>query len=327
MTGGGARAQAGRLRISVLVTSYGRPDYLVRCLESLAAQSRRPDEVVVVTRRGDDATARALGEVTARGAPGIAFRHAEVAEPGVLPANRAGLPLATGDVLCFLDDDAAARPDWVGRIEAHFRGAPRLGAVGGRDLQHSAGGVEDEPAREVGRIRWYGRILGGHHRRLPGVHPAETLKGCNMSFRRALIDGFDPAIIGNAHHYETDLCFGVRRAGYEVLFDGDLVVDHYLDAPRYLPGNADPADPSRFYAMHHNRVYVMMKNLRSLRRVVFLAYTFLSDAAATPLRWASGLPEGRPAVVRAIFAGKAAGLRTWRSRRGARGAARQEAAA
>jgi len=309
------------MRVSVLVTTYGRRTYLEGCLKSLLDQARTPDEIVVVTRRGDDESLSLISGLIASYRGPVSLKHAEVSEPGVLAANRVGLPLATGDLICFIDDDAAARPDWIARVERHFAEDASLGALGGRDLHHTAAGIDDEPASVVGRVRWYGRIIGNHHKRLPGCHPAEALKGCNMAFRRFLVTGFDDGIIGNAHYYEMDLCFGVRRAGHKVLYDGDIVVDHYVEAPRHLPGNADPRDPRRFFFLHHNRMFVMLKNLSLPRRVVFLAYSFLSDAAASLMKWAARKPEGRPVVVREIFRGKIEGWRRYRSRRAREAAA------
>ncbi len=315
------------MTITVLVTTYGRRPYLARCLESLIAQTRVPDEVVVVTREGDEASEAYVQDLLHSKPLPFVLQHARVREPGVLAANGAGLALVTGDILSFLDDDATARPDWVARVERWFAENPELGALGGRDLQHTARGVRDEPAAEAGRIRWYGKVLGNHHCRVEGAHPAEILKGCNMSFRRALVHEFDEGILGHAHYYELDLCFAVRRAGYGIVYDGETIVDHFVEAPRYLAASSVPRDPEWFFYMHHNRVYVMMKNLPAFRRGVFLIYTFASDALTSLGRWVLRHPDGDPRIVKAMFSGKLEGLRRYRARsrpagfQGGRGAA------
>lgn len=305
------------MKITVLVTTYGRKEYLRRCVESLTGQERPPDEVVLVTRDADQETNAYVDGLTGGGEGPVCFRNVRVSEPGVLPANRAGLPLVTGEILCFLDDDAAARPDWIRRIEKMFMERPDVGAYGGRDLQHTDEGIRDEPADRAGRILWYGRILGDHHKRVPGIRNADALKGCNMAYRRELVTGFDEGILGHAHYYEMDLCFAVKRAGYAVLYDGDLVVDHYVNAPRFLAASAGgrDIDPDWYFYMHHNRVYVMMKNLPPVRSAVFLAYTFLGDAAAALAHRVRRTPMGRAAVIGSIFRGKMAGLRRHRGNR------------
>ena len=47
---------------------------------------------------------------------------------------------AEGSIVCFMDDDAAARPDWLERIERHHSD-PTVGGAGGRDVVHLDGQV------------------------------------------------------------------------------------------------------------------------------------------------------------------------------------------
>lgn len=308
------------MKLSVLVTTYRRRAYLERCIGSLLNQQRPPDEIVVVTRVGDEETEEYVSaRVAAHDGP-VLLRHARVAEPGVLAANRAGMAQITGDIVCFIDDDAAARPDWLGRIESWFASDAKLGALGGRDVIHTADGVLEQRTRTVGRIYWYGRIVGNHEKIFEGSAEAEHLKGVNMSYRRELVPEFDPLILGNAHHYETDLCFAVRHRGYRIVFDGDLVVDHYQDAPRMLTGNQPGADAQREYFIHHNRVYVMLKNLGLGRREAFLIYTLLIDGGIDLADAALGRHGMTIPVVRSMYRGKLAGIRDYLRR--ARGRSR-----
>ncbi|HEY3175477.1 MAG TPA: glycosyltransferase [Candidatus Polarisedimenticolia bacterium] len=296
------------MTLSVLVTTYGRVSYLQRCIESLLGQERPPDEIVIVTREGDTHTETFVAGLIASHRGPVRLIHARVAQPGVLPANRVGIARVTGDIVCFIDDDASARLDWLRRIEAHFLADGQVGAVGGRDVQHTGGASVDEPTDEVGRIYWYGRIVGDHHKSVRGIRYVDHLKGVNMSFRRGLLPPFDEMILGSAHYYEMDLCFAVRRLGYRILFDGDLLVDHYIDAPRFLPGNVVPGDPEREYFIHHNRVYVMLKNLGVSRRAAFLAYSFIIEGFVNALRLVVGSGDMSLRNLKAIYRGKVAGL-------------------
>jgi hypothetical protein len=216
-----------------------------------------------------------------------------------------------GDIVCFIDDDAAARPDWLRRIEKWFACDERLGALGGRDVIHTEKGVRERHTDTVGRIYWYGRIVGNHEKIFQGSARAEHLKGVNMSYRRELLIPFDKLILGNAHHYETDQCFAVRHRGYHIVFDGDVVVDHYQDAPRHLKGNQAGADAEREWFIHHNRVYVMLKNLGFGRREAFLFYTFVLDGGLDAARTAIRSHGMTPAILSATYRGKIAGVRDW----------------
>jgi glycosyltransferase involved in cell wall biosynthesis len=298
------------MKISVLVTTFGRRAYLERCIDSLLAQKRLPDEIVIVTRNGDTDTEQYVARLLAD-RKDIPIKHGRVSDAGVLAANRVGLDVISGDIVAFLDDDAAAWPDWLSRIERWYANDPKIGAVGGRDVIHTERGVVRKTTKTVGRISWYGRIVGNHEKVFRGAAEVEHLKGVNMSFRRELLPPFDDFIVGNAHHYETDLCFAVRRKGYKVLFDGDLVVDHYQDAPRHLKGNQAGADEEREFFIHRNRVYVMMKNLAPARRGAFLFYTFVIDASSDLGEVLLRKPGINGRIWRAMMRGKVAGVRSY----------------
>jgi len=312
------KQQQNQLRIGVLVTSYGRAPYLEKCINSLLTQQRPPDEIVIVTREGDTETVAYVTKLMERNHSGptqpcdVTIRHGIVTEPGVLQANRVGIELITADIVAFLDDDATAYVDWIQRIHDWFAERPLVGAVGGRDIIHKDNPVKHKSTQTVGKITWYGRVIGKHECVFAGSTECDHLKGVNMSFRRSLIGGFDHRIAGNAHHYEMDMCFAVRKQGYTVMFDGDLLVDHYQDAPRHLPGYQQHRASKRDLAffIHHNRAYVMMKNLSTTRRLLFLAYAFVWD----PTTWLDELVGNRedlPAVWFARLRGNAAGLRTY----------------
>ena len=213
--------------VSVVVPTYARPQQLRQCLEGLLAQERPADQVVVVHRPDDGASAgvvRALPE----GAITVALVH----EAGVLAAMRTGVQAATGDVIAFTDDDAVPRPTWVGSLLEHYRD-PRVGGVGGRDEVHPHDGAGESDTVSVGRVTRWGKLLGNHNH---GVGPAvrvDVLKGVNMSFRReALALPRTMRGAGAQVHFEIAVCAWARRHGWELVYDPAVLVDHY-PGPRF----------------------------------------------------------------------------------------------
>jgi glycosyltransferase involved in cell wall biosynthesis len=112
------------LRISVIVCAHNEARYLPACLHSLLAQTRLPDEIVVVNNASTDET----------GAVALAIPHVRVVdEPrkGLVIARETGRRSTTGDVLVYLDADCRAPLTWLERIEAHLGRDAALLALSG----------------------------------------------------------------------------------------------------------------------------------------------------------------------------------------------------
>ena len=292
------RRDAAGLHATVLVPSYRRPDSLLRCLEAVLAGSRLPEQIVVALR-DSDAESRAALAAWLHGNPHAGLIDvATVAEPGQAAATNAGLAIARGDVICFIDDDTAATQEWLERLLAHYVD-PHVVGVGGRDIVHHGDAVSAMPTPAVGRLTWYGRLIGNHHQ--PAFdEPREVahLKGANMSFRREVVSGFDTNIIG-AHLTDTDASLAARRQG-RLLYDPRALVHHY-PAPRTggFSRQSERADEMRADA--HDAAYVMLKHLTGARRMGFVVFALAvgQDRRYGVLRMLARLPvEGTLALRR-----------------------------
>ncbi|WP_439149187.1 glycosyltransferase family 2 protein [Sulfitobacter sp.] len=102
------------MRISVVIPHLNQPDQLRRCLASLRAGRRPPDEVIVV----DNGSVRLPETVCAEFEP-VILLHQPLAGPGL--ARNLGIAQARGDVLAFIDADCIADPDWLWVAERQMR--------------------------------------------------------------------------------------------------------------------------------------------------------------------------------------------------------------
>jgi cellulose synthase/poly-beta-1,6-N-acetylglucosamine synthase-like glycosyltransferase len=278
---GGARGTT-QLAITVLVPSFRRPDALRRCLESLTAQERAPEEVIVVVRQEDEETHRVIRE---QRTDGFNVRQTSVSVPGLVAALTAGLETVRTDVVAITDDDVVATPDWLARIEQHLRARPEIGAVGGRDWVHKDDGVLDGARREVGRVRWYGRVIGNHHLGEGPPRPVDVLKGANMSFRtRALGDlRPDARLLGQGAqvHSELGLCLAIAHRGWTILYDPALAVHHY-PAERFDDDARDRPSTRALTHAAHNELYLLLRWLPLWRKPFALAYALLIGNRRAP---------------------------------------------
>jgi GT2 family glycosyltransferase len=116
-------------RVSVIVPHRNQPDGLDACLRSLGAQSLAASafEIVVV----DNGSASLPQAVVARHP---AVRLLQELRPGPGLARNLGAEAASGDLLCFIDADCVAHPNWLQSVVEEFSFAP-AGIILGGDVR------------------------------------------------------------------------------------------------------------------------------------------------------------------------------------------------
>ena len=211
-----------RNSVSIVVPSYRRPEALARCLRALVQQLGDGDEVVVVRRRDDSATAAVIGQSRC-----AALVEVEVDRPGQVAAILAGIQRAHGDAVAFTDDDAVPRADWLSRLRAYLED-PEVGGVGGRDVVHDPTLGQEVLRPDVGLINSWGKQIGNHHLGIGPPRRVMLLKGANMAFRRAAL-AIPQGLRGEGAqvHQEVSMCLWARKQGWELVYDPGIIVDHY----------------------------------------------------------------------------------------------------
>jgi len=100
--------------VSVIVPIFKVESYLRACVESITAQTYRELEIILVDDGSPDGCP-ALCEELAREDPRIKVIHKE--NGGLSDARNAGLDIATGDYIGFVDSDDAVEPDMFETLE------------------------------------------------------------------------------------------------------------------------------------------------------------------------------------------------------------------
>ncbi|MEG3435923.1 glycosyltransferase [Pannus brasiliensis CCIBt3594] len=306
------------LTISVLVPTYRRPRELERCLEALKRQSRPADEVIVVVRDSDRETAAFFAIFDPGSLP---LQILTIDRAGQVASLNAGLEKARGEIIAITDDDAAPRPRWLESIEAHFLADERLGGVGGRDWVYTGDRLEVGTRALVGRVWWFGRAEGNHHLGAGEPREVDLLKGANMSYRRSAIGDirFDERLKGTGAQVYNDMAFSfaVQRAGWKLVYDPAVEVDHKA-ADRFDEDKRGGYSDLATANLVHNETLVLLEYLPPLRRVVFLIWAISIGTRPAPgfLQALRLLPiEGTIAGRRllASLRGRRQGWRTWRN--------------
>jgi len=105
-------ANATPLAVSIIVPTRDRPSALQRCLVALAAQRDiGPFEIIVV----DDGS-RDSAQVSAIVASLPPTRLVRTSGAGPAAARNSGVAAASGDYVCFTDDDCEPEPQWAVKL-------------------------------------------------------------------------------------------------------------------------------------------------------------------------------------------------------------------
>lgn len=219
--------------ISLIVSTYNRPDALAAVLDGLAAQSDMQFEVLVAD---DGSRPDTAALVTARRTSfPVALHHVWHADTGFRLAairNRAGLQ-ARGEYLIFIDGDCVPRGDFV----AQHRALARPGwVVAGNRVLLSEGFTQQVltqrlPVHAWSLAQWrQARAQGWINRSLPllrlplgplrRMRPRrwERLRGCNIGVWRAdnqRVNGFDESFEGWGFE-DSDYAVRLINAGVRI---------------------------------------------------------------------------------------------------------------
>ncbi|MDD5729770.1 MAG: glycosyltransferase [Candidatus Omnitrophica bacterium] len=268
------------MTVSVIVATYGRPAYLEKCLNSLLVQRRMPEEIIVVTHEADKETHFAVEKIKQSSSRGNAVKQLRVSRADIVYAENRGLESASGEIVCFIDDDGVAGEDWIARIVGRYEADSGIGGVGGPVIPVVLNKPVVESTDIFAKITWYGKRI-TNASKVPGsVQEADSLAGCNMSFRRSLVGKFDERLLPYWRRFEDDACQSVKEAGYKVICDPDLRVLHF--AANVLEGFGPDQTIRRIIGLHHNSIYVKLKHSKGSKKIIVFFYEFFWGDDTSP---------------------------------------------
>lgn len=227
---------------SIIIVNYNFGGYLADCLASIAEASRAsPDkpEVVVVDNGSTDGS---VEKAAARFPDATWVRNGE--NLGFARACNIGIGRSRGEFILFLNPDTVIRPGALDAAGEFMAGHPRCGALGG--LVFNSDGSRQPTVR---RFPTYTNILFGRNspvtKLLPGNRRSREYLCADLDYaqprlvdalcgaflfvrRRALaeVGVFDERFFFMVE--DTDLCYRLRQAGWEVWYFPFPVCIHHL---------------------------------------------------------------------------------------------------
>lgn len=215
--------------LSIQIVTWNSEGVIDACLASLAAQSVRAFEVVVVDNASQDETTSRVERVIARGLPGVLVRAGR--NTGFCGGQNRALALSRAPWVLLLNPDATLPSDFVNRAQELLAGLdPDVGTVAPLILLQD--GRVDSSGLFLDRLR---RVFDrGQGRPAASYTREEDVFGCTGAaalHRRAMLrdvaeDGhaFDERLF--AYYDDLDLSWRAQLRGWRCRFEPSLVVVH-----------------------------------------------------------------------------------------------------
>ncbi|MES2203740.1 MAG: glycosyltransferase family 2 protein [Pseudomonadota bacterium] len=203
--------------VDIIIVTYFSAKEIRACLESLMMQTVFPQcHVWIIDNDSRDDTLHVVEAVVSSNITLLPLKE----NIGFGRAINEAARQAKSEFIYLLNPDALlTTPQDLERLIAFAHAHPRAGVIGSRVLEPS--GKETKPRQYYPQEKNMRTSLGN----LPGEFA--WVIGASFLLRTSVfnqVHGFDPDFF--LYGEEVDLCLRIRKQGFEIAFDGDVVVEH-----------------------------------------------------------------------------------------------------
>jgi glycosyltransferase involved in cell wall biosynthesis len=187
------------MRTSIALCTYNGARFLAEQLNSIAAQDRPPDEIVICDDRSTDATLDIVAEFSKR-VPFPVRCFVNEQNVGVIKNFEKAIIACTGDIIFLSDHDDYWRPEKIRTMAREFENDADVGLVFSDAL------VTDAELNSLGTTMW--KVVGLDQKGLDGIANGDalsrfirtyTVTGATAAFRASLRDEIVPIPVSFMH--------------------------------------------------------------------------------------------------------------------------------
>ena len=211
--------------VSIIMLVHNQLEDTRLALDSLAAHTPLPHELIVVDNGSTDGTSAYLqAQLATRPTLKVIQNTSNL---GFAAGNNQGLALARGACVLFLNNDTLVSAHWLEAMLAALQQHPDTGLVGPMS-NHVAGPqlLSNVPYRNLEEVPAFARQWAAEH--AGQRQEVNRLVGFCLLARRSVIErigGFDP-VFGTGNFEDDDLCLRARLAGFRLLVAQDVFIHH-----------------------------------------------------------------------------------------------------
>lgn len=209
------------LTLAIIIPVYNEERHIVQCLNSIAAQTVKPEQVIVVDNNCRDRTvelAKKFDFVTVISEPKQGRTH----------ARNAGFGVATTDIVGRIDADSILHKDWAANVKKHFETDPTLGGLTGLGYSSPLPFVRHPKTSLWSRAYyWFAHA----------AFRTQTMWGATMAITKKtwLAAKNETCDDDNKVHEDQDLSLVMASQGAKIIEAHDAVIDIDGQTYRFFP--------------------------------------------------------------------------------------------
>lgn len=208
------------LSLSIIIPVYNEAHRLNACLDAVAMQIVKPDEVIVVDNNSTDGSVK-----IAKSYAFVKLVHEK--EQGLIPARDHGFTIAKGDILGRIDADSMIRPDWVSVVKSSFDD-PKIAGVSGPGYSLLLPRIRKPMTTLWSELYFLWTLM---------FYRVPVVWGANMAIRSTAWETAKSQICpdGRTVHEDQDLSLILQADGGTIGFNKSMLFSSNTQAYHYFP--------------------------------------------------------------------------------------------
>lgn len=246
------------LEVSYVVVCYNSDKYVRKCIDSILNQTYKDDEILIIDNNSSDDTVSIVEEYCEK------FKKIRLVQNktnlGYGNAINKIIKDCKGDFLAILNADVWLDKEWTSNLLRFLKSRDEIVSASGNVYLPngellSAGGMMDK----------FGAVVQRGSKIFLSRHIKENVifynDGSSFMVKRKIFDEiqFDPKLF--LYCEDLDFCWKIKLLGYKIDFEPTAISYHDM-------GHSSPdTNPSKFYFLARNRIYVCAKNYSLKNRI------------------------------------------------------------
>jgi len=200
--------------VSVVVCTYNRRGMLEECLESLFSQSYPKNKYEIIVVDSSDDANETIGKKYEEKSP-VKLKYIIQKPPkGIAAARNLGIEKASGEIVCFIDDDCIADRCWIAGLVSFFSDK-NVGGVGGRITPYKSNLLLEKYTNTI-----------EEHNQAKFFYSKKYIITANAAYRKKILQivgGFD---VNLKAFEDVDISIRIQLKGFKLKYNPDAVVYH-----------------------------------------------------------------------------------------------------